>query len=94
MSFLPIQDAGFIATHEFRHNVDLFKLTDWDPKKYRFEHAYFSGASSFSSRSLELDSDAKEDNIIVRIQTGESASQHNYVLVEICCFPGYGSETS
>jgi hypothetical protein len=34
------------------HDLELLKLTNWDPKKYSFEHAQFSGMSAFSSRSL------------------------------------------
>ncbi len=34
------------------HDVELFRLTDWDDK-YSFEHARFNEMSSFSLRSLE-----------------------------------------
>jgi hypothetical protein len=34
------------------HNVELFRLTDWD-KKYSFQHARFNETSSSCSRSLE-----------------------------------------
>lgn len=34
------------------HDVELFKLTDWNDK-YSFEHARFNNMSSFCSRSLE-----------------------------------------
>lgn len=34
------------------HDVELFKLTDWN-EKYSFEHARFNNMSSFCSRSLE-----------------------------------------
>lgn len=62
------------------HDVQLFRLTDWD-EKYSFEHARFNEMSSFCSRSLEY---VAGPHLYVELEShGEEFAKADPSLIEV-----------